>query len=153
MATHATTTCGVCPGPYQTSAPLNKNRRAHHEVPWGPPVAAEICFFFFISQQSKEIKLMQMYTILLLQTLEPGFGVGTAFLFRAFRGWDCPSFFTHKLEGSCGIHYTLIPTNTLETTRGQHVTLNRDEYNVLVFCWVFRQTANITPFLLNNVWC
>lgn len=120
--------------------------RSHEAYQW---LLRSGFFFFPISQQSKEIKLMQMYTTLLLQTLEPGFGVGIAFLFRAFRGWGWPSFFTYKLECNCGIHFTLIPTNTLETMRGQHATLNRDEYKVLVFCWVLRQTANI---ILNNVW-
>lgn len=45
------------------------------------------------------------------------------------------TFLSHPQTGMhCGIQFTLIPTNTLETKRGQYASLNRDQYKVLVFC-------------------
>lgn len=107
--------------------------------PWGPrrpPASALVFFLKFHSSKRKSnlCKCLQHYF----------FNSGVWIW-----GWHCllvQSFLTHKLEHSCGIQFTLITTNTLETKRGQHVTLNRDQYKVLVFCWVSRQTANNYPF-------
>lgn len=138
------------------SAPLNKNRTAHHEVPWGPPVAAEICFVLFFFFNFTAVKGNQIYANVYNTT----FANSGAWIW----GWYCllvQSFQRMRLtflfhpQAGMQLWHSLHPDihQHFRNHEGQHVTLSRDEYKVLVFCWVFRQTANITPFLLNNVWC
>lgn len=124
------------------TAPLNKYRRAHREGPWGHQQLLWD-LFFEVSQQWKEIKLLQTHTALLLETLEFGFGVGTAFLFRAFKGWNRSQL------------WHLVHPDTHQYFRDQKGTACDSKQGWIqssAFLLSPRQIANNYPFLLNTEW-
>lgn len=116
-------------------------------VLWGPSAATRRRLLKFLGSKRKSI-LCKCIQDDYLQTLEFGIGVGTASCLGLSEGeTDFPSSPTNRMQ--LWHPASLIPSNTLETKRWQHATLNSDKYKVPVsLCWVTleAQIENNYPF-------